>query len=187
MNGDERHCIQRARAGDAGALRALYETHVDGIYRLAYRMGGNAMQAEDWTQESFVRAFSRLEGYRGEASFRTWLGAVAMSVILTGLGRVRRDRSVLVPESESAAAGVSQEPADVALRLAVTQAIDELPDLLRSAFVLHEVEGFPVAEIAAMLDVPVGTIKARLFRAREKLRASLGEEIRPDPRHSEAQ
>ena len=60
MNGDERHWIQRARAGDAGALRALYETHVDGIHRLAYRMGGNAMQAEDWTQESFVRAFSRL-------------------------------------------------------------------------------------------------------------------------------
>jgi RNA polymerase sigma-70 factor (ECF subfamily) len=165
-----------ARNGDPAALRTLYETHVDSIYRLAYRMGGDATQAEDWTQEIFVRAFQRLEGFREEASFRTWLGAVAMSVILNGLRRVKRDRSLLQSDQESDSRGIEQKETvtpDVILRRHLFRAIDDLPEILRSAFILHEVEGYPVNEIGEMLGAPSGTIKARLFRAREKLRESL--------------
>ena len=176
MSADERERIRMARNGDPAALRLLYETHVDSIYRLAYRMGGDATQAEDWTQEAFVRAFQKLEGFREEASFRTWLGAVAMSVILNGLRRVKRDRSVLQSDQESGSRGIEQKetvPRDVMLRRHLFHAIDELPEILRSAFILHEVEGYQVNEIGDMLGAPAGTIKARLFRAREKLRESL--------------
>ena len=178
MSVDERERIKMARNGDPTALRFLYETHVDSIYRLAYRMGGDATQAEDWTQEAFVRAFQKLEGFREEASFRTWLGAVAMSVILNGLRRVKRDRSVLQSDQESDSKGIEQKETvtrDVMLRHQIFRAIDELPEILRSAFILHEVEGYQVNEIGEMLGAPAGTIKARLFRAREKLRESLND------------
>lgn len=180
MSGDERERIQMARNGDPTALRVLYETHVDSVYRLAYRMGGDATQAEDWTQEIFVRAFQRLGGFREESSFRTWLGAVAMSVILNGLRRLKRDRSLLQSDQESDLRGTEQggtAARDVTLRHQLFRAIDDLPEILRSAFILHEVEGYQVNEIGEMLDAPAGTIKSRLFRAREKLRESLHDRV----------
>ncbi len=99
-----------------------------------------------------------------------------MSVILNGLRRVKRDRSLLQSDQESDSRGIEQKETvtpDVILRRHLFRAIDDLPEILRSAFILHEVEGYPVNEIGEMLGAPSGTIKARLFRAREKLRESL--------------
>ena len=87
---EERRLINLILAGDAAAERQLYDTHVDRVFRLAYRMTGDTTQAEDLTQDTFIRAFDRLADFRGEAPFAGWLHRVATSVILTGLRKRKK-------------------------------------------------------------------------------------------------
>jgi len=170
----EQELIQGALSGDPSAERALYEAHVDRVYRLAYRMSGDATLAEDFTQETFVRAFKYLPGFRAQSAFGTWLHSIAMSVILNGLRKVKRlgrreqgfDGSQ-VPEAPGPAP-------DLDLRRRLHGSIAQLADNLRAVFLMHEVEGYRHEEIAAALSIPVGTSKARLSRAREQLRDALG-------------
>src|SRR5438046_9973370 len=89
---DERELIARVRAGVGAAERALYDAHVDRVYRLAYRLEGDDELAREFTQDTFVRAFERLGGFRGEAKLSTWLHAIATSVVLNGLRKVKRFR-----------------------------------------------------------------------------------------------
>ena len=91
---EERRLISRILAGDATAERQLYDTHVDRVFRLAYRMTGDATQAEDLTQDTFIRAFDRLADFRMDGPFAGWLHRVATSVILTGLRKRKRMQSV---------------------------------------------------------------------------------------------
>ncbi len=170
---DESRLISRARAGDAAAERELYERHVDRIYRLAHRMTGDETMAEDCTQETFIRAFDRLAGFREQAAFSTWLHSIAVSVVLNSLRKVKRLRS---RETELADAGpAAATPAvDGALKIALHRAIDALPDGLRLVFLMHDLEGYKHEEIAAVLDLPVGTSKSRLAHARAELRSALG-------------
>ena len=88
----DRDLITRCLAGDPSAERELYDAHVDRIYRLAYRMAGDGDLAEDFTQETFIRAFERLEQFRGESSLATWLHSIAVSVALNGMRKVQRIR-----------------------------------------------------------------------------------------------
>ena len=90
---EERELISRVLAGDPSAERALYDAHVDRVFRLAYRMAGDMDRAQDYTQETFIRAFSRLQTFRGDAALSTWLGSIAISVTLNGLRKVRRRTS----------------------------------------------------------------------------------------------
>jgi len=87
---DERELIARVRAGDGAAERVLYDDHVDRVYRLAYRLAGDDQLAREFTQDTFVRAFERLASFRGEAKLSTWLHAIATSVVLNGLRKVKR-------------------------------------------------------------------------------------------------
>jgi len=87
---DERELIARVRAGDALAERALYDAHVDRVFRLAYRLAGDDDLARDFTQETFIRAFERLDGFRGEAALSTWLYTIATTVTLNGLRKLKR-------------------------------------------------------------------------------------------------
>ncbi len=89
---DETGLIRRVRAGEPAAERALYDAHVDRVYRLAYRMTGDDDLARDCTQETFIRAFDRLDQFRGEAVIGTWLTAIATSVVLNALRKVKRFR-----------------------------------------------------------------------------------------------
>src|SRR5919106_3960981 len=82
--------IARVLAGDPSAERALYDAHVDRVFRLVYRMAGDLDRAQDYTQETFIRAFSRLAEFRGESALSTWLGSIAISITLNGLRKVRR-------------------------------------------------------------------------------------------------
>ena len=172
---DERDLISRVRAGDGAAERALYDGHVDRVYRLAYRLAGDDDLARDFTQETFIRAFERLQTFRGEAAFSTWLHAIATSVVLNGLRKVKRFRgreTDLDAGTDVAAAGRIAEP-DLKQRL--HQAIDGLPEKYRLVFVMHDVEGYTHEEIGAALGVETGTSKAQLSRARAKLRAALSD------------
>ena len=171
----EAELIARARAGDAAAERELYETHVDRVYRLAYRFAGDADLARDFTQDTFIRAFERLGDFRGESQFGTWLHAIAVSVALNGLRDVKRRRlreTDLEDGHEVAATGREAEP-DLKRRLKA--AIDALPEGYRTVFVMHDVEGYTHEEIGGALGVETGTSKAQLSRARAKLRVLLAD------------
>ena len=87
---DESQLIARVRAGDSAAERALYDAHVDRVYRLAFRLAGDDALAQDFTQETFIRAFDRLGSFRGEAAFSTWLHTITTTVVLNGLRKVKR-------------------------------------------------------------------------------------------------
>ncbi len=170
---DERELISRVLAGDAGAERALYEAHVERVYRLAYRLAGREDLAQDFTQEAFLRAFGRLATFRGDAALSTWLHAITVSVSLNGLRRVKRQRERERPLDDAAPLGREAVRAEPDLKDRLHRAIDALPDHYRVVFVMHDVEGYTHEEIGAALEVPEGTSKARLSRARARLRKDL--------------
>ncbi len=169
--------VERVRQGDQQAFRTLYDANVDRIYRLAYRMAGEDDLARDFTQDAFLRAYERLDQFRGDAAFSTWLHSIAVSVSLNGLRKVDRHRKR--ERSLEGAAGVSQregglEP-DEKDRL--SDAVDGLAEMYRTVFLMHDLEGYSHGEIAESLGIAEGTSKARLFRARAKLREVLGDTI----------
>lgn len=140
---------------------------------MAYRLAGDDDLAQDLTQETFIRAFERIAEFRGEAAFGTWLYAIAMRVVLNGLRKVRRFQRREAGLDEASGARVSLDGADPDLRQKLTQAVDALPLGYRTVFVMHDVEGYTHEEIGAALGIPVGTSKARLSRARSRLREAL--------------
>jgi len=171
----DRQLVARCIDGDGTAERALYDAHVDRIYRLMHRMAGDGDLAADFTQEAFIRAFQRLEQFRGDSSLATWLHTIAVSVALNGMRKVKRLRvrsDTMDSIAELPAAG---NPAGLTsdLRTRLHAAIDALSEKLRPVFVMHDVEGYTHDEIAGTLGIPVGTSKARLFDARAKLRLAL--------------
>lgn len=172
---EERELIGRVLAGDPTAERTLYDAHVDRVFRLVYRMAGDLDRAQDYTQETFIRAFSRLAEFRGEAALSTWLGSIAISVTLNGLRKLRRrnEREVALEDGMPVGRFSSQADSDLKSRLA--QAIDDLPDGYRAVFVMHDVEGYTHEEIGTSLGVHPGTSKAQLFRARARLREALAD------------
>lgn len=169
----DQELISRVLAGDPAAERALYEAHVDRVYRMAWRLTGDAHQAEDVTQDTFVRAFERLAGFRGESSLSTWLCAIAHSMALNALRKTKRVRSretdlELVPE----VAGPARR-SEPDLKERVSQALDKLAPGYRSVFVMHDLEGYTHEEIGVALGIETGTSKAQLSRARARLREML--------------
>ena len=172
---DELQLITRARSGDPAAERALYDAHVERVYRLAYRMSGRDDLAQDFTQDAFIRAFARLGDFRGDASFGTWLHTIAVSVVLNGLRRVKRNDSREASLDETIAIAARTPMAEPDLRQRMRVAIEALPDGYRTVFVMHDVEGYTHDEIGAALGIANGTSKAQLFRARQKLREALAD------------
>lgn len=165
--------VERARDGDELAFRTLYDRNVDRVYRLAYRMAGHDDMARDFTQETFVRAYQRLDQFRGDAAFSTWLHSIAVSVSLNGIRKVDRHRRREREMDAAAQIGAADPDARPHLRERLKEAIDGLPDIYRTVFLMHDLEGYTHDEIAASLDVAEGTSKARLSRARAKLRKAL--------------
>ncbi|MFN8581029.1 MAG: sigma-70 family RNA polymerase sigma factor [Gemmatimonadaceae bacterium] len=169
----EAELISQAANGDRTAQRALYDAHVDRVYRLAFRLAGDEDLARDFTQETFIRAFQRLRDFRGASALSTWLHAITTTVSLNGLRRTRRigARETAIEDAESL--GTERRVADPDLRDAIRNAIDRLPEGYRTVFVMHDVEGYTHEEIGAALGIQPGTSKAQLFRARGRLREML--------------
>jgi len=172
---EERELINRVLAGDPSAERAMYDAHVDRVFRLVYRMAGDLDRAQDYTQETFIRAFSRLETFRGDAALSTWLGSIAISVTLNGLRKVRRRNEREVALNDMVPVGRTMRDAEPDLKTRLAQAIESLPEGYRVVFVMHDVEGYTHEEIATSLGVHTGTSKAQLFRARARLREALAD------------
>ena len=172
---DERELLTRVRAGDGAAERVLYDAHVDRVYRLAYRLAGDDALAQDFTQETFIRAFDKLDSFRGESAFSTWLHTITTTVVLNGLRKVKRFHKRETDIADAHAVGVSRREAEPDLKVRLHQAIDALPNGYRMVFVMHDVEGYTHEEIGAALGVETGTSKAQLSRARAKLRVALAD------------
>ena len=172
---DQRALIERARRGDASAHRALYDTHVDRIYRLVFRLAGSEHLARELTQDTFVRAFARIDNFREDSAFGTWLHTIAVSVTLNELRRRKRERARTAPLDEAAAVGESTPYSDPLLREKLLAAVNELPEGCRTVFLMHDSEGYTHQEIATALGVTEGTSKAQLARARGKLRIALAQ------------
>ena len=171
----DKQLIARAVAGDLAAQRALYEQHVDRVYRLAFRLAGDEELARDFTQETFVRAFDRLASFRGESALGTWLHAIGVSVALNGLRKVKRWRAREAPLDDALTVGTTTRSAEPDLKVRLKAAVDALPEGYRTVFVMHDVEGYTHEEIAQTLGIQPGTSKAQLFRARAKLRVALAD------------
>ena len=171
---DETQLIERVLAGDMSAARQLYDAHIGAVHRLAMRMTGDEELAQEAAQDAFVRAFRSLRSFRGDAAFGTWIHRIALSAILTAI-RGRKRWSSKRAEIEEADSVMVRQDAEPDLRTKLYAAIDALPEIYRTVFVLHDVEGHKHEEIGALLGIPSGTSKARLSGARSKLRNALRE------------
>ncbi len=173
---DDNALIDRVIAGDPAAQRALYDAHVDRVYRLAYRFAGDGDLARDFTQETFIRAFDRIATFRRTSSFSTWLHSIGVSVALNGLRSVRRIQARETTAIEAAMApGAVRSVSEPDLKDRLARAIDALPPGYRAVFIMHDVEGYTHEEIGGALGIESGTSKAQLSRARAKLRAALAD------------
>jgi len=170
-----------AAAGDLEAFEALVRRHERAIVNMTRAMTGGDEDAEDLAQEIFVRAFRGMARFRGDSQFRTWLHAIALNVIRSH--RSSRTRRLRLFPAPPAAADGDAAPVDAAveagfdIRLAMRDGVDralaQLPDDLRAVVVLRDVQGLDYREIAEALQVPIGTVESRLFRARQRLKPLL--------------
>ena len=167
--------ISRVVAGDAAAERELYETYVDRIYRLAFRLAGDDELARDFTQATFIRAFEKIGSFRGESSLSTWLHSIGVSIALNGLRKMKRVRTREAPMEEGLTVGASRVEADPDLKERLARAIESLSEKYRTVFGMHDVEGYTHEEISGTLNIPIGTSKSHLFQARNKLRVALAD------------
>lgn len=163
--------VTLAAEGDPRAFERLYQHHHSRVYSLALRMSG-VEWAEDLTQEVFIRAWTKLGTFRGEASFGTWLYRLAVNLILSRRQTLkRRSERHLGGEEVLERIPARKEHPGTAMDFEV--AIQKLPEGARRVFVLYEVEGYPHAEIAQLMGISLGTSKSQLHRARMMLREHL--------------
>ena len=182
--------VQRARNREEAAIRALMQANNRRLFRLARGILRNDAEAEDVVQETWVRAFTHLDSFRGDSSFATWLSRIAMN---EALGRLRRARpnvewttlppgtleAQIIQFPNSAAEDPEKSMAQREIRHVVEHAIDELPEAFRIVFITRVIEGMNVEETAELLDLKPETVKTRLHRARNMLKENVERKIGP--------
>jgi RNA polymerase sigma-70 factor (ECF subfamily) len=165
--------LRAAGKGSSEAFGGLVERHADGLFRLAYRLVGNAPDAEDVLQEAVMGAFEQARKFRGHSTVKTWLTRIVMRQAARSHRRRARRATGSLPEGMEHDGGVGPEVA--ALRMDVTQALQKLTPDHREVVVLREFEGLSYAEMAETLDLPQGTVESRLHRARQELKELLSD------------
>ena len=187
----EAELVRRAHARDEAALRAIMQANNRRLYRLARGILRNDSEAEDVVQETYVRAFTHLDRFRGESGLSTWLSRIAINEALTRM-RSRKPHVELdtLPEAvleaqiirfplSSAASDPEKSMAQREIQRVVEHAVDELPDVFRMVFIARVMEGMNIEETADLLGVKPETVKTRLHRARTMLRENVEKEIGP--------
>jgi len=179
--------VQRVQRGERSAYDLLVLKYQHKVVKLVMRYLRDPADAEDVAQEAFIKAYRALPQFRGDSAFYTWLYRIAINTAKNALAA--RDRSPVTYELDMQSGDDSTDmvsrlkdpetPEGLALteeiRNTVNRAIEELPEDLRTAIVLRELEGLSYEEIAAAMDCPVGTVRSRIFRAREAIDRSLRE------------
>ena len=165
--------VRRAAAGDARAFEQLYKENLGRVYALCLRMTRDRTRAEELTQEAFVRAWEKLNSFRGDSAFSTWLHRLTVNLVLTDARtRSRRNERVTLG-GESGVPDTPARPDAPRERMDLEQAIATLPEGARHVFILYEIQGYRHKEIAQMMGIASGTTKAQLHRARRLLREAL--------------
>jgi RNA polymerase sigma-70 factor (ECF subfamily) len=168
---------QRAAGGDIEAFEELFRLHRRLVYGLCLRMTQDVAEAEDVTQEVFVLLFRKIGGFRGEASFTTWLHRLTVNQVLMRFRKNKSRREDALEDEDleprESVRPTSPRATQLIDRVALENAIAKLPPGYRAAFILHDVEGYEHEEVARILGCAVGTSKSQLHKARTKLRKLL--------------
>ena len=182
MEFDEGRMIERASGGDPEAFNRLMERHERRMYAVALRMCANREDAQDCLQEAMLRVYRAIGSFKGESSFSTWVYRITMNTCLDELRRRKNKQSASLDDLLDegwAPADDRSSPEKHAVRAetarVLRETIRELPEDMRAAVVLRDIQGYTYEEIAQMLEINVGTIKSRISRGREKLREKLKE------------
>jgi RNA polymerase sigma-70 factor (ECF subfamily) len=176
----DRQLVERVQAGDRSAFNLLVLKYQHRVLKLVGRFVSDAAEAEDVAQEAFLKAYRALASFRGDSAFYTWLYRIAINTAKNALVSSRRrpvdfDLDLQDPEQYDRHAKLkdADTPEGVLLteeiRDVVEKALEQLPEDLRTAIVLRELEGLSYEEIAEAMDCPVGTVRSRIFRAREAI------------------
>lgn len=176
----EREWLQRAKKGDADAFGMLVSLHERFAYNLAYRTLGSIEDAQDVTQEAFVRAWTSLPGFREDAQLRTWIYRIVLNLCLNRIPRLRRDLAALSDEDLTDYSKPASHASDILstleaddARKTIQREISRLPESQRLLVTLRYQDDLAYDEIASLLNLPLGTVKTGLFRARDRLRQAL--------------
>ena len=172
--------VRKVLKGDTNAFETLVLEYEKNVYNIALRMTGNSEDASDMTQEAFIKAFNSLQSFRGDSKFSVWLYRIVSNVCLDFLrSRNRRPTvslSVEDDDGEDTQLDVADESQSPELLLdrkltreSVRRGLDSLPPDYRQILLLREIQGFSYEEISKALDLEVGTVKSRIFRARKRL------------------
>ena len=166
--------IRRAQAGDIDAFEILYREHSPRIYALCLRLkAGDKSDATELLQDVFIKAWRRLDTFRGDAAFVSWLHRLAVNTMLENARSDQRRTARVLQMEDTSRLGGAARSSGIESRMDMESAIASLPKGARVTFVLHDVEGYQHQEIAEQLSVTVGTVKAQLHRARRLLRERL--------------
>lgn len=182
MEINEKKLIARATSGDPAAFNSLMQQHEGRMYAVALRMCANREDAQDCLQEAMLRVYRAISGFKGESSFSTWVYRITMNTCLDEL-RKRKNRQTTSLDNLLDMGWSPSDDTNVPEKHAIRgeskrmlhAAIENLPEDMRSAIVLRDIEGLSYEEIAKALDINIGTIKSRISRGREKLREKLKE------------
>jgi RNA polymerase sigma-70 factor, ECF subfamily len=178
----DRRLVEAAAGGSREAFDELVRRHQTSILNLARALTGGSADAEDLAQDVFVRAWRGLSGFRGDSAFRTWLHRVAINVIQSHRGRAAKLRWLFrsgptAPDVQEDPIESAPDPADleqdVILRDAIDKALATLPEELRIAVTLRDVQGLDYRAISEITGAPIGTVESRIFRARTRLKKEL--------------
>lgn len=178
--------VERCRRNDQAAFDEVVGRYKNKLYNYISRMVGDSEDAEDLTQEVFVRMFVSLETFRRQSSLSTWLFRIAGNLCIDHFRRTKKHRAIAYSLDETAEGDENggREVADTAfepqrlleqseLAAQTERALAQLPEKLRAVVLLHDIEGLPYEEIARIIGCPLGTVKSRLFNARLQLRQRL--------------
>ncbi len=175
---------QKAAGGDLAAFEVIYQRYHRRTYSLCLRMTNSQTEAEDLTQEVFIQLFRKIGSFRGDSAFSTWLHRLTVNQVLMHFRRrsVKNEKvsddGEIPEQTVHGTANPNKMP--IIDRIALKNAIAELPNGYRNVFVLHDVEGYEHEEVATMLKISVGTSKSQLHKARLKLRGLLIKQRDPE-------
>ncbi len=189
----EAELIEQVRAGHTEAYGDLVRQYQDRVFNTCWRISGNLEDARDLTQEAFLKAFEQFDKFRGHSSLYTWIYRIAVNLCLSQRRRSRGSRktvsleqfqeaggqaSALVDEAATRRCGVSRNDAlSAEKQQQLLDGLGQLDDEHRAVIVLREMEGFEYREIADMMEIPIGTVRSRLHRARMTLRGILQSQL----------
>jgi RNA polymerase sigma-70 factor, ECF subfamily len=174
---------QAAATGDMGAFEEIYQRHHRRVYSICLRMLQNAYEAEDLTQDVFIQLYRKVGSFRGDSAFTTWLHRMTVNQVLMHFRKrnVKYEKTTEEGDTPDQVVAGTADPEKMPIvdKIALENAIDQLPSGYKNVFVLHDVEGFEHEEVARILGCSVGTSKSQLHKARLKLRKLLKKKANP--------